>query len=161
MGQPRLASHAILSLSHPSMKKLIPAISVALLGAFTFSGCETTGQSALAGAATGAAVGGLLHGRGSDALAGAAIGAASGALIGHVAKGQRERAYDEGYSDARGYRGDRGYRSEERSYPVGYRTSRYGFVRSPYDPGNLIDVRGIPRGAKVVDPSCDRVFINP
>ena len=120
------------------MKKLIPTVSIALLGAFTFTGCETTGQSALAGAATGAA-----------------IGAASGALLGHVAKEQRERAYDEGYSDARGYR------SYERSYPVGSRTGRYGLVRSPYNPGNLIDVSGIPRGAKVVDPSCDRIFINP
>ena len=133
------------------MKKFIPAVSLALVGAFTFTGCETTGQSALAGAATGAAIGGLLHGRGSDALAGAAIGAASGALIGHVAKEQRERAYDEGYSDARGYR----------RYPLGYRTSRYGLVRSPYGEPNLIDVSGIPRGAKVVDPSCDRIFINP
>lgn len=137
------------------MKKFIPAVSLALLGAFTFTGCETTGQSALAGAATGAAIGGLLHGRGDQALAGAAIGAASGALLGHVAKNQRERAYDEGYSDARGYR------TSERSYPVGYRTSRYGLVRSPYGDGNLIDVSGIPRGAKVVDPSTDRIFINP
>ena len=143
------------------MKKFIPAVSLALLGAFTFTGCETTGQSALAGAATGAAIGGLLHGRGDQALAGAAIGAASGALLGHVAKKQRERAYDEGYSDARGDRDDRGYRSYERSYPVGYRTSRYGLVRSPYGNGNLIDVSGIPRGAKVVDPSTNRIFINP
>ena len=140
------------------MKKFIPAISLALLGAFTFTGCETTGQSALAGAATGAAIGGLLHGRGSDALAGAAIGAASGALIGHVAKQERERAYDEGYYEGSGYRGER-YR--ESRYPVGHRTGRYGLVRSPYSPGNLIDVSGIPRGAKVVDPSCDRIFINP
>ena len=140
------------------MKNFVPAISIALLGAFTFTGCETTGQSALAGAATGAAIGGLLHGRGDQALAGAAIGAASGALIGHVAKEQRERAYDEGYREGSGYRGER-YR--ESRYPVGHRTGRYGLVRSPYSPGNLIDVSGIPRGAKVVDPSCDRIFINP
>ena len=140
------------------MKKFIPAISLALFSAFTFSGCETTGQSALAGAATGAAIGGLLHGRGSDALAGAAIGAAGGALIGHVAKKDRERAYDDGYYDGRGNRGDRSY---ERSYPLGSRTGRYGLVRSPYGDRNLIDVSGIPRGAKVVDPSCDRIFINP
>lgn len=152
------------------MKRLIPTISLALLGAFTFSGCETTGQSALAGAATGAAIGGLLHGRGDQALAGAAIGAASGALLGHVAKQQRERAYDEGYADARGYRDTRSYRDTrdyrddryyDRTYPVATRTGRYGYVRSPYSPGNLIDVRDIPRGAKVVDPSCDRIFINP
>lgn len=139
------------------MKRFIPAISLALVSAFTFTGCETTGQSALAGAATGAAIGGLLHGRGSDALAGAAIGAGAGALLGHVAKKERERAYGDGYYDGRGYRDDRGY---ER-YPVGSRTSRYGLVRSPYGNRNLIDVSGIPRGAKVVDPSTDRIFINP
>lgn len=140
------------------MKNLIPAVSLALFGAFTFTGCETTGQSALAGAATGAAIGGLLHGRGDQALVGAAIGAASGALLGHVAKQQREGAYDEGYYDAAGNRSGRSYESR---YPVGTRTGRYGLVRSPFSPGNLIDVSGIPRGAKVVDPSCDRVFINP
>ncbi len=142
------------------MKNTIPCLSLALSCAFIFSGCETTGQSALAGAATGAAIGGLLHGRGSDALAGAAIGAASGAILGHVAKEQRERSYDQGYYDARG---DGRYREREydRSYPYGYRTGRYGLVRSPYAPGNLIDVSGIPHGAKVVDPSCDRIFRNP
>lgn len=134
------------------MKTFIPAISLALVSAFTFTGCETTGQSALAGAATGAAVGGLLHGRGSDALAGAAIGAAGGALIGHVAKQQRERAYEEGYDAGSGRRV---------RYPVGRTTGRYGLVRSPYSPNNLIDTRGIPSGAKVVDPSCERIFINP
>jgi osmotically inducible lipoprotein OsmB len=139
------------------MKKFIPTISLALVGAFTFSGCETTGQSALAGAATGAAVGGLLHGRGSDALAGAAIGAGAGALLGHAAKRERERGYNQGYYDSRYSSRD----SYERSYPVGSRTSRYGIVRSPYGNRNLIDVSGIPRGAKVVDPSTDRIFINP
>jgi hypothetical protein len=134
------------------MNKLFFTITVALLGALSFSGCETTGQSALAGAATGAAIGGLLHGRGDQALAGAAIGAASGALIGHVAKEQRERAYEEGYYAGSGYR--------ER-YPVAHTTSSAGLVRSPYAPGNLIDVHGIPHGAKVVDPSCERIFINP
>ncbi len=143
------------------MKRFIPAISLALISAFTFSGCETTGESALAGAATGAAIGGLLHGRGSDALAGAAIGAGAGALLGHAAKRERERGYDDGYYDSRYSSRDREYRSYERSYPVGSRTGRYGLVRSPYGNRNLIDVAGIPRGAKVVDPSCDRIFINP
>ena len=134
------------------MKKLIPLLPLALIGAFTFTGCETTGQSALLGAATGAAIGGSLHGRGDQALAGAAIGAASGALLGHLAKHERERSYEEGYYAGSGYR-DR--------YPVGHRTGQYGLVRSPYEPGNLIDVSGIPHGAKVVDPSCERIFINP
>ena len=134
------------------MKKLISSLVVALLGAFTFTACETTGQSTLAGAATGAAIGGLLHGRGDQALAGAAIGAASGFLIGKAVQRDRERNYEEGYAAGTGYR--------ER-YPVGHRTGQYGIVRSPYAPGNLIDVTGIPSGAKVADPSCDRIFINP
>src|ERR1051325_5942780 len=133
------------------MNKFPFLISFALLCAFSFNGCETTGQSALAGAAAGAAIGGSLHGRGEEALAGAAIGAASGALIGHVAKEQRERAYEEGYYAGSGYR--------ER-YPVGHTTSNPGLVHSPYPPGHLIDVHGIPHGARVVDPSCERIFIN-
>lgn len=138
------------------MKKLLSSLSLALLAPFAFTGCETTGQSALAGAATGAAVGGLLHGRGDQALAGAAIGAGAGALIGHVAKQQRERAYEEGY-----YAGSGGRPAGYRGYPVGTRTGTYGLVRSPYAPGHLIDVRGIPVGAKVEDPSNGRIFINP
>jgi hypothetical protein len=67
-------------------------------------------------------------------------------------KRERERAYEEGYYTGSGY---------QARYPVGRPTSRHGLVRSPYPPGNLIDVHGIPRGAKVVDPSCDRIFINP
>ncbi len=133
------------------MKLPIPLCSVALCGALTLTSCETPGRSALAGAATGAAVGGLLHGRGSDALTGAAIGAGAGYLLGKIAQvDRRSSGYDDGYD----------YDSRSR-YPVGSRTGRYGFVTSPYEPYNLIDVRGIPHGAKVVDPSRDRIFINP
>ncbi len=130
------------------MKTSIQIISLSVCCAFTMTSCETPGQSALAGAATGAAIGGLLHGRGSDALAGAAIGAGGGYLLGKLA--QHERRAD--YYDAERY---------DEGYPVGSRTNRYGFVNSPYEPYNLIDVRGIPHGAKVVDPSRDRIFINP
>ena len=149
------------------MKKLIPTISLLLLAALAFSGCETPGQNALLGAATGAAVGGALHGRGDQALAGAAIGAAGGYLIGKAVQHDRRRVYSEGYYDGRGDRDgggeryDRGYDREESRYPVGRSTGRSGFVASPYYPYNRIDVRGIPRGAKVVDPSCDKIFINP
>lgn len=119
----------------------------------TFSGCETSGDSALAGAATGAAIGGLLRGRGSDALHGAAIGAGAGYLIGKLIRHERARHYyrEDEYGPA-GYRDD---------LPYAEPTSRYGFVTSPYRPYNLIDVRGIPHGAQVLDPSCDRPFINP
>lgn len=154
------------------MKKLIPTISLLLLVAFAFSGCETSGQNALLGAATGAVVGGALHGRGDQALAGAAIGAAGGYLIGKAVQHDRRRVYSEGYYDGRGDQGD-GYRTErdergedryyreESRYPSGRFTGRSGYVISPYHPYNRIAVGGIPRGAKVVDPSCGRIFINP
>ena len=144
------------------MKKLIPTISLVVFAAFGFSGCETSGQNALLGAATGAAIGGALHGRGDQALAGAAIGAAGGYLIGKAVQHDRRRVYSEGYYDAREDRGDRGYyREETRRYPVGRFTGRSGFVSSPYYPYNRIDTRGIPAGAQVIDPSCDKIFINP
>jgi hypothetical protein len=133
------------------MKKSIPIFSGMLLIAMMFSSCETPGESAMAGAAAGAAIGGLAHGRGGDALHGAAIGAGAGYLIGKILEyDRRDRYYDD----------DRYYTGRSR-YPFARPTNRYGFVTSPYSPYNLIDVRGIPRGAKVIDPSCDRVFFNP
>ena len=57
---------------------------------------------------------------------------------------------------------DREYRGGGRGrLPVGRTTGREGFVISPYPPHNRIDVRGIPSGAKVMDPSVHKVFINP
>ena len=146
------------------MKKLVPTVSLLLLAAFAFSGCETTGQNVLLGAATGAAVGGALHGRGDQALAGAAIGAAGGYLIGKAVQHDRRRVYSDGYYDGRGdrYSDDRrDDRYDDQRYPVGRFTGRSGFVTSPYPPYNRIDVRGIPHGAQTVDPSCDRIFVNP
>jgi hypothetical protein len=46
-------------------------------------------------------------------------------------------------------------------YPYARRTRHPGFVRSPYQPYVLVNVRGIPRYARVLDPSCGRIFINP
>ncbi len=114
-----------------------------------FTGCETPGQSALAGAATGAAIGGLLHGRGDQALAGAAIGAGAGYLLGKAAQHERRRAYEDGYYEERG------------ELRVAHQAGRAGYVRSPYYPYNTIDVHGIPHGARVMDPSTNRTFINP
>lgn len=146
------------------MKKFIPSVSLALCIVFAFSGCETTGDSVLLGAATGAAVGGIATGEGRGALTGAAIGAAGGYLVGKAVQRDRRRAYSEGYYEGRGDRdGDRDddrYYREER-YPLGRPTNRDGFVTSPYHPYNRIDVRGIPRGASVEDPSTGKIFINP
>jgi hypothetical protein len=146
------------------MKKFVPCISLTLLAVLTFSGCESSGDNALLGAATGAAIGGALHGRGDQALAGAAIGAAGGYLIGKAVKNERQRAYNEGYYEGRGdrYPDDRHSDSRYyRDYPTARLTGREGFVISPYHPYNRIDVRGIPRGAQVEDPSTGKIFINP
>ena len=115
----------------------------------------------MAGAAAGAAIGGLAHGRGRDAVRGAAIGAGAGYLLGKLvehSRGDRYSEEDRYYDDGRPYYRDRRY---SRSYPVAEPTNRRGFVTSPFPPYHLIDVRGIPRGAKVADPSNGRIFINP
>jgi osmotically inducible lipoprotein OsmB len=133
------------------MKSLSCALSVVTLLGLTFTGCETTGQNTLLGAGTGAAIAAAT---GHSPLRGAAIGAASGFVVGKVLKHERRRAYEEGYYERHETRYSRGY-------PVGYRTDRREIVVSPYRPHHEIDVGGIPPGAKVVDPSCNRVFINP
>lgn len=138
------------------MNKSLPLCSLLLATLLAFSGCETGGANALAGAAAGAAIGGLLHGRGSDALRGAAIGAGAGYLIGKVVKHEREARERRYYRDGEYVEG--GYYDEP---PYARPTERYGFVSSPFPPFNLIDVRGIPHGAHVVDPSCGRTFTNP
>ena len=117
-----------------------------LLLSLGFTSCAepmSTGQKTLAGAAAGAAAGGILTGRGRGALVGAGVGAIAGALIGH-AQTEDRRDYERG-----------------RRYPYGEPTRHWGFVYSPYPPHSVIDVRGIPRGELVVDPSTDRTFVNP
>lgn len=129
------------------MKRILPLI-LALIS-ISFTGCESTGQTTMLGAGIGAATAAAT---GHDALRGAAIGAASGAVLGKIVKHERQRAYEQGYYEGR--TGDGGY-------PIGRRTDNRGFVVSPYPPNHVIDVRGIPRGAKVQDPSNGRIFINP
>ena len=138
------------------MKLRRPLICLSLFVALAFNGCESSGHNAMAGAAAGAVIGGLLHGRGSDALRGAAIGAGAGYLIGKIVKHERHARERRYYRVGEYVEG--GYYDE---LPYARPTRRYGFVTSPYEPFNLIDVRGIPHGAQVVDPSCDRAFINP
>jgi len=130
------------------MKRFVPIVSACALGCVGLTGCESTGKTTLLGAGAGAAIAAAT---GHSALRGAAIGAASGFVVGKIVKHEREHAYEEAYYDTE-YRG---------SYPVAHPANDRGFVVSPYPPHHLIDVRGIPSGGKVVDPSCNRVFINP
>jgi hypothetical protein len=152
------------------MKKLLRPVCALLAVPFLFTACETPGEGAKHGAMIGAGIGALSEGTIRGAAIGAGIGAAAGALAGKIAKDERRQRYYEeypedyyynhGYYESDGYWRPR-YESRRRDYPYGRPTARYGYVRSPYRPYNLIDVRDIPEGAKVLDPSCDRVFINP
>jgi hypothetical protein len=153
-------------------KRLLPVSAICL--ALALAGCETPGQGAKYGALIGAGVGALSERNIEGAAAGAAIGAGAGALLGYLNKKERGSYYDgDRYLDEPGYYGSDGiyYRDgrpvrrsgyrEYSSVPYGRRTGRPGFVRSPYRPYHVIDVAGVPRGARVLDPTCERVFINP
>lgn len=121
-----------------------PVASLALL----LSSCDTpTGQGAVAGAGAGAIIGNLASGGGTrSTLIGAAAGAATGALIGHAIQEERAREYGP---------------PPQGGYPVARWSGQPGLVISPYPPHRLVDVRGIPRGAMVRDPSVNRIFIKP
>ncbi|MEO7932319.1 MAG: hypothetical protein ABIT76_04080 [Chthoniobacterales bacterium] len=138
------------------------AVTLALGSSSLLTSCESAAGT---GALVGAGIGGIIghntnNGGGTRTAVGAGLGALAGALAG--------AAYDEHkrekYAREDGYYRDgevRGYERRERSYPYGEPTRYAGYVRSPYRPYNIIDVRGIPSGALVVDPSVDRPFRNP
>jgi hypothetical protein len=129
------------------MRKITSLLMAATaLSALALSSCETyVGQGAGLGAATGAAIGAATTGSVRGAAAGAAIGAGTGALIGAAVEAD-ERGYYEGHPGS--------------YYPFGQRVGR-GLVRSPYYPHQIVDVRGIPRGALVRDPATGRPFRKP
>ena len=141
------------------MQKLT-ALAVALaMGTSTlFTGCESAaGTGALVGAGIGAAIGhNTNNGGGTRTAVGAGLGALAGALAGQAyEEHKREKYGDRRYED-------RTYSREGRErYPYGELTRYEGYVRSPYRPYNIIDVRDIPSGALVLDPSVDRPFRNP
>ena len=127
--------------------KSFSAVAVAALGAMALNSCETaTGTGALVGAGAGALVGrdGGYGSRG-DTVAGAAIGAGVGALIGAAIDADRASEYGPEPSGG---------------YPYARRAGR-GFVYSPYPPNRLVDVRGVPRGSLVRDPSTGGIFRKP
>lgn len=142
------------------MRKFIPVISLGLVTVMAFSACESSGDNALAGAAVGAAIGGLIHGSGRDAVRGAAIGAGAGYLIGKLVRHER-RERERRYYEDRYYGPEEAEYERSGKYPTARMTDRYGYVISPYPPHNTIYIRGIPPGAKVIDPSCNRIFITP
>jgi hypothetical protein len=150
------------------MKKLVPIASVTLFLALAMTGCDTPGKSAGLGAAIGGAVGAVAsRGRPWGVLQGAALGAGTGYLVGKVV--QRDRREEDEYSgddpnnrDRDHDHGDGDFEVDSRTgLPVARPTHHDGYVISPYPPHNRIDVQGIPSGSKVIDPSVNKVFINP
>jgi hypothetical protein len=128
----------------------IPAIAAAILLATGLNSCETpagqgAGFGAFTGAATGALIGAAATGTGRGAGIGAGAGALAGALIG-AAVAQDQAQY---------------YHAPPGGYPYAQRTETAGYVYSPYPPHNVIDVRGVPRGALVRDPSTGGIFRKP
>ena len=131
-------------------KPFIAAVAAALLLATGLSSCETpagqgAGFGAFSGAATGALIGAAATGTGQGAGIGAAAGAAAGALIG-AAVAQDQAQY---------------YHPPPGGYPYAQRTGTPGYVYSPYGGHNIIDVRGIPPGSLVRDPSTGGIFVKP
>lgn len=128
-------------------KHSVAIVSGVALLALTLNSCDTpTGQGAGYGAAAGAIIGGAATGRVRGAAIGAAAGAATGALIGAAIEEDEAR---------------RSYPPPGRGYPFAAPTATFGFVRSPYPPHRIVDVRGIPRGELVRDPSSGGIFRNP
>lgn len=131
------------------MKKyFIPAISILL--PMVLASCETpagqgAGFGAVTGAAAGALIGGAATGHGRGAAIGAGAGALAGALIGAAIAEDQARYYH----------------APPEGYPYGRRTESPGYVYSPYAPHNVIDVRGVPPGALVRDPSTGGIFRRP
>ncbi len=125
---------------------LLPAATAAILTTLALSSCDTpTGQGAGIGAATGAVIGAAATGDARAAAIGAGAGALAGALVGAAVEEDQARYYH----------------APPGGYPVAEPSDTAGYVYSPYGNHALIDVRGIPRGARVKDPSTGGIFIRP
>ena len=129
------------------MKKYsLPAVSAAILLPMALSSCETpVGQGAGFGAATGAIIGAAATGTGRGAAIGAGAGALAGALVGAAVAEDQARYYH----------------APPGGYPYARPTGTPGYVYSPYAPHNVIDVRGVPPGSWVKDPSTGGIFRKP
>ena len=132
------------------MKKyFVPATGVAILFSLGMTSCETppgyaTGTGAALGAVSGALIGGGAHG-GEGAAIGAGAGLLAGALVGAAI--DAENAHH--------------YHAPPGGYPYAQPTGTSGYVYSPYGNHNVIDVREVPPGALVRDPSTGGIFRKP
>ena len=128
-------------------KKFFTIVTPVALLALLLNSCDTpTGSGAAYGAGAGAIIGGAATGNIRGAAIGAAAGAATGALIGRAIQEDQAREYGP---------------PPDGGYPVARWSRTPGLVISPYPPHRLVDVRGIPSGALVRDPSTGGIFRKP
>ncbi len=130
-------------------KHFLPVTAAGILLSLGLSSCGTypgyaTGTGAALGAASGALIGAGAHG-GSGAAIGAGAGLLAGALVGAAIDAENARYYH----------------APPGGYPYAQSTGTPGYVYSPYGNHSVIDVRGIPQGAMVRDPSTGGIFLRP
>jgi len=131
------------------MKNFFVAAALAAVLSLGLSSCGTypgyaTGTGAAIGAASGALIGAGAHG-GQGAAIGAGAGLLAGALVGAAIDADNARYYH----------------APPGGYPYAQRTESPGYVYSPYGNHNIIDVRGVPPGSLVRDPSTGGIFRKP
>ena len=144
-----------------------------VLTSVLLSGFETPGQSAVAGAATGAAAEGLLKGtsRGAPvyseppAPVSPAYVQTGPVYVPAPEQKHLHQNFDSSFFSHWSqyvFRDDKRWPESHDRHPVlvARPAADYGYVYSPYT-GSLVNVRGIQHGAEVVDPSSGKVFINP
>lgn len=128
-------------------KNTIAVVSALAFSAFALSSCETrTGQGAGIGAASGAIIGAAATGNIRGAAIGAGAGALAGALIGAAISDEEARQYGP---------------PPQGGYPRARMSADMGYVTSPCAPHRVVDVRDIPPGALVRDPSSGCIFRRP
>ena len=145
----------------PSMRRIRVAVSI--MTAFGMVACETAEQSALLGAVTGAAIGGMGRGaKGRDVAAGALVGGTAGYVVGQYGENQRMRGRAEtgGSPAPTPYGAGIPQGGPAPSYPVARLSGQPGYVFSPYT-NQLVDTRRYAPGQTVRDPGSGQIFINP
>jgi len=131
------------------IQQLLPAsLAVAMIGAV--SSCTPAQQQAAQYGALGGAALGALNG---DDISGIARKAGIGAAIGAVVVAAQDGSL--------GQFGSQSPAAATTQYPYGTATGSAGYIKSPYSPYNVIDVRGVASGSQVREPGSNNVFLVP
>lgn len=139
------------------MKKTL--IGMVMIVGTLLTGCTATEQGAGYGGLGGAAIGGAVGGWQGAAI-GAGAGALTGALVGSAVDSNEEKKARSAPPPPPPPPGVPP--PPPGGYPMGLKTDRPGFVKSPHNPGGpLVDVTGYAPGTLVQDPTTGKNFIVP